>query len=267
MSRLVALGRAYSRQKNEIFNVMHSKSQFCFLRSGILGYAAMVTAKLTYVLLLLLLVSPARAQAPSTSKVSPWEPEISAFEQADRTNPPPRHPILFVGSSSIRLWKTLAQDLKGYPVLNHGFGGSQISDSTAFCNRIITPYEPSLIFLYAGDNDVAADHTPDQILRDFKEFVAAVRAKLPSTPIAFISIKPSPSRWQYIDTIKAANRLISEYVRSDKRLTYVDIFSKMLDAEAKPREELFIADKLHMNAQGYAIWTEAIKAQLPPPKR
>lgn len=226
-----------------------------------------VTAKLTCPLLLLLLVAAARAQAPTSPKLSQWEPEFSAFEQADRTNPPPKHPILFVGSSSIRLWKTLAQDFKGYPVLNRGFGGSQISDSTAFAERIITPCEPSLIFLYAGDNDVAAGHTAEQILRDFKEFVAAVRAKLPSTPIAFISIKPSPFRWQHIDTIKSANRLISEYVRSDKRLTYVDIFSKMLDAEAKPRAELFVADKLHMNAQGYAIWTEVIKAQLPPPKR
>ena len=165
------------------------------------------------------------------------------------------------------LWKTLADDFKGYPVLNRGFGGSQITDSTAFADRIITPYEPSLIFLYAGDNDVAAGHSADQILRDFKEFTAAVRAKLPNTPMAFIAIKPSPARWEHIDTIKGANRLISEYVKSDKRLTYVDIFSKMLDQDGKPREELFIADKLHMNAQGYAIWTEAIKAHLPVLKR
>src|SRR5205814_378898 len=133
--------------------------------------------------------------------------------------------------------------------------------------RIVTRYEPSLIFLYAGDNDVAAGHGADRVLADFRDFVAGIRRKLPNTPIAFISIKPSPSRWQHIETIKAANRLISEYVKSDKRLTYVDIFSKMLDANGKPREELFIADKLHMNALGYAIWTEAIKAQLHGPKR
>ena len=191
-------------------------------------------AKLTYCLLLFLLMVPsARPDVPGTPKLSQWESEISAFEKADLTNPPPKHPILFVGSSSIRLWKTVAEDFKGYPVLNRGFGGSQIGDSAAFCDRIITRYEPSLIFLYAGDNDVAAGHTAEQILGDFREFVAAVRAKLPNTPIAFISIKPSPSRWQHIDTIKAANQLISEYVKSDRRLTYVDIFSKMLDAEAR----------------------------------
>ena len=246
---------------------MLSNTQFCFLRSVTSGYPAPVITKLTYALLFLILIPFARAEPPATPEPSQWEPEISAFEKSDRTNPPPKHPILFVGSSSIRLWKTLAEDFKGYPVLNRGFGGSLVSDSTAFADRIVTPYEPSLIFLYAGDNDVAAEHTAEQILRDFKEFVAAVRSKLPSTPIAFIAIKPSPSRWQYIDTIKAANRLISEYVKSDKRLTYVDTFSKMLDGDGKPREELFIADKLHMNAQGYAIWTEAVKAHLPGPKR
>ena len=246
---------------------MPFKSQFCFLRSLTLGYPAAVIAKLTYALLFLVLIPLARAEPPATPKQSQWEPEISAFERADQTNPPLKHPILFVGSSSIRLWKTLADDFKGYPVLNRGFGGSQITDSTAFADRIITPYEPSLIFLYAGDNDVAAGHSAEQILADFREFVASARLKLPNTPIAFISIKPSPARWKYVDTTKAANRLISEYVKSDKRLTYVDIFSKMLDQDGKPREELFIADKLHMNAQGYAIWTEAIKAHLPVLKR
>jgi len=226
-----------------------------------------VIAKLTSALLVLVTTSLAGADAPATPKPSQWEPEIAAFEEADLTNPPPKHPILFVGSSSIRLWRTLAEDFKGYPVLNRGFGGSQISDSTAFCDRIVARYEPSLIFLYAGDNDVAAGHTATQVLGDFRDFVAAVRAKLPNTPIAFISIKPSPSRWEHIDTIKAANQLISEYVKSDKRLTYVDIFLKMLDAEGKAREELFIADKLHMNAQGYTIWTEVIKAHLFRPKR
>src|SRR4051812_29001583 len=154
---------------------MHSKPQFCFLRSLRVDYAALVTAKLTCALLLLALL--AKAVAPATSKQSQWEPEISAFEKADRTNPPPKHPILFVGSSSIRLWKSLSEDFKGYPVLNRGFGGSQISDSTAFSEHIVTRYEPSLVFLYAGDNDVAAGHTAEQILRDFKEFVAVIRTK------------------------------------------------------------------------------------------
>jgi len=207
------------------------------------------------------------AQPSATFNHSKWEPDIAAFEKADRTTPPPKRPIVFVGSSSIRLWKTLSDDFKGYPVINRGFGGSVISDSTAFCDRIVTRYQPSQIFLYEGDNDVAAGRTAEQILGDFKEFVAAVRTKMPKTPITFISIKPSPARWQLVETAKAANRLISEYVKSDKRLTYIDIFSKMLDADGKPREELFIEDKLHMNAQGYAIWTEVIKAHLPRPKR
>ena len=202
--------------------------------------------------------------APDTdAKSSQWEPEISAFEKADQTNPPPKHPVVFAGSSSIRLWKRLAQDFKGHPVLNRGFGGSQIADVAAFSHRIIIPYEPSLIVFYAGDNDVAAGHTAEQVLDDFKEFVVTVRRKLPNTPIAFISIKPSPARWKYIDTIKGANRLVSEYAGSDKRLIYVDVFSRMLDAAGKPREELFVADQLHMNAKGYVIWTDVLKAHLP----
>src|ERR1700722_7316573 len=124
-----------------------------------------------------------------------WEPEIHAFEMHDQTNPPPQNAVLFVGSSTIRKWTTLAKDFPGVQVINRGFGGSRIADSTALAERIIFPYEPRTIVFYAGDNDLAEGRTPEQVAADYQAFVQTVRARLPETRIAFISIKPSPIRW------------------------------------------------------------------------
>jgi lysophospholipase L1-like esterase len=210
-------------------------------------------------LFLLMTVSAAFAAAPAPSK---WEAEIKAFETAHQTNPPPANGILFVGSSSIRLWKTLAQDFPELPVINRGFGGSQIVDSTHFAPRIIFPSRPRMIVLYAGDNDIAAGKSPEQVLADFKEFVGTVRAKLPESRIAFISIKPSPSRWHLADKVKQANALIEEYCRSGNQLTFIDVFREMLGTDGQPRAELFVQDRLHLNEQGYALWRRLVQPHL-----
>lgn len=191
-----------------------------------------------------------------------WEAEIKAFEARDKTNPPPHSPILFIGSSSVRMWKTLADDFKGFPVINRGFGGSQMTDSAYFVDRIVLPYHPRQIYVYAGDNDLAAGKAPEQVLADFKEFVRKVKASVPSTKIAYIAVKPSPSRWQLADKMRATNKLIAEYARFDSNLSFIDVFTPMLDKDGKPAEELFIADKLHMNAKGYALWTSIIRPTL-----
>ncbi len=193
----------------------------------------------------------------STAK---WETEIRAFEAGDRTNPPVKHGILFIGSSSIRLWKTLAKDFPGEPVINRGFGGSRIADSTALADRIIFPYEPRTIVFYAGDNDIAQGHTPEQVAADYQAFVQTVRAKLPDARIAFISIKPSPLRWHLRDKIESANRQIAA-MKGDG-LVFIDSYNAMLGADGKPRVEMFAADRLHMNAMGYRLWTALVKAQL-----
>jgi lysophospholipase L1-like esterase len=194
------------------------------------------------------------AQTPAA--LARWEPEIKAYEASDRTNPPPQQAILFIGSSAFRLWKSLAHDLPGQPLINRGFGGSQIADSTAFAERIIFPYHPHLIVLYAGDNDLAAGKTPDQVLADYQSFVRTVRARLPKTRIAFVSIKPSLARWHLKEKILAANHQVAAL--KGEGLSFIDIFSPMLGPDGNPRKELLLADGLHPNAKGYQLWASVI---------
>jgi len=205
------------------------------------------------------------AEPASTNKFDParFEKEIAAFEATDKTTKPPRRPIVFVGSSSIRKWTTLAEDFPKHKVMNRGFGGSHISDSIAFADRIVTPYKPSMVFMYAGDNDIGAGKSPEQVLADFKTFVGKVHAADKKVQIRYIAIKPSLKRWNLVEPIKVANKLIAEYCASDKRLGYIDIFTPMLGADGKPVPELFVKDGLHMTPEGYAIWTGVIKPYLP----
>ncbi|HEX4645882.1 MAG TPA: SGNH/GDSL hydrolase family protein, partial [Verrucomicrobiae bacterium] len=168
--------------------------------------------------------------------------------------------ILFVGSSTIRFWKTLAQDFPDLKVINRGFGGSHLSDSTFFADRIVIPYQPKTIFLYAGDNDLAAGKTPEQVFADYQAFVQKIRAQLPETRIVYLSIKPSPSRWHLKDQIQTANHLISG-LKGD-RLMFIDTYSPMLNQDGQPRADLFQKDNLHMNAEGYKLWTSLIKPHL-----
>jgi lysophospholipase L1-like esterase len=197
--------------------------------------------------------------APTQAALAKWEPEIRAFEEADRQHPPAAGGILFVGSSSIRMWKSLAQDFPGLPVLNRGFGGSQIREVTAFVPRIVVPYRPSRIVFYCGTNDVASgERTVDQVVGDFQEFVRTVRQSLPDVPIAFISAAPNPARWEFRDAWLALNARVRALADSDPRLDFVDIWEAMLGPAGQPRPELFIQDRLHMNATGYAIWTRIV---------
>lgn len=190
---------------------------------------------------------------------SPFEKEIRAFEEHDRRQPPPADAVLFIGSSSIRLWTTLSEDFPDLPVINRGFGGSQIADSTRYADRIVIPYHPRRIVMYAGDNDIAAGKRPGQVLDDFAVFVQKVRTALPDVPIDFISIKPSLLRWKLVDQIREANRLVERHTRQEKNLGYIDVFSPMLSADGKPRRELFRDDGLHLNRQGYALWAMVIR--------
>lgn len=215
---------------------------------------------LTVLAALAVAIAPARGQASaSQGAIQPgdrFEPEIQAFEAADRIHPPTKGGIVFVGSSSIRLWETLATDFPGAAIINRGFGGSQLSDAVRFAPRIVLPYRPRLIVLYAGDNDLAEGKSPDQILRDYRAFVRLVRRRLPQTRIAFISVKPSPARRALAAQARRTNRLVRQYLSGDRRLRYVDVYTPMLDASGSPRPELYQADSLHMTAAGYAIWRD-----------
>jgi lysophospholipase L1-like esterase len=188
--------------------------------------------------------------------------DIERFEAADRAHFPAPGTIVFAGSSSIARWETLDKDFAGIPVLNRGIGGYTLHENVQSLDRIILPYKPPLIVLYSGENDLTEGRTPGQVFQDFQTFVSIVHAKLPATRLVFVSIKPSIARWSMTDSIRATNRLIQDYVGTDKKLQYIDVFTPMLDASGQVRRELFVADGLHMNARGYSIWRRLIQPTL-----
>ncbi len=191
-----------------------------------------------------------------------WEPDIEAFEAADKTNAPPQNAILFVGSSSILKWPDIAKDFPGHAVFKRGFGGSELSDSVFFADRIVTPYHPKLVLLYAGDNDLAAGKSPEQVFADFKAFAEKVHAALPETRVGFIAIKPCPLRKNLLTEVTTVNGLVKGYADMHDKLLYIDVFTPMLGPGGALRPELFVGDGLHMNADGYALWTSIIKPVL-----
>ncbi|WP_201316247.1 SGNH/GDSL hydrolase family protein [Dyella sp. EPa41] len=215
------------------------------------------------VLATLLLLGPLSSGAMADSAPpSHWAPDIHAFVAADRAHPPAPHGVLFIGSSSIQFWKSLAQDFPGIPVINRGFGGSALPDSTFYADRIVWPYQPSLIVMYAGDNDINDGATADQVLASFQAFVARAREGVPGVPIVYISIKPSIARLALWPTMKAANDKIRDWAATQKGVRFVDIAPLMVDANGKPRPELFRPDGLHMLPAGYALWIAALKPVL-----
>jgi lysophospholipase L1-like esterase len=222
----------------------------------------MVQAALAGVLIAALACQLVAANSPGSER---WEKAIQAFEAADKTSPPPTGGVLFIGSSTIVRWKTLAQDFPEQRVINRGFGGSQIADSVCFAERIVIPYRPRLIVLRAGGNDINAGKTPEQVLADFKAFVETVRAKLPETRIAYMTIDATPSRSANVEREKKANQLIKDYVASGKNLDYIDTINAMLGADGKPREELFGKDRLHFNEEGYKILVPLVRPHLGSP--
>jgi lysophospholipase L1-like esterase len=200
--------------------------------------------------------------APSKGDSAKWEKSIAAFEAADRTNAPPPGAILFTGSSSIRMWTNVAKAFPEHTVINRGFGGSQIADVNLFVDRIVTPHRPRQIVLYCGGNDLNAKKTPEQVVADFREFVRLTRAKLPWVRISYISIAPNPKRWEQIARVRETNARIATLCRRDGNMDYIDVHPAMLGADGLPKPDIFLADKLHMNAQGYALWREVVRPYL-----
>jgi lysophospholipase L1-like esterase len=194
-----------------------------------------------------------------------WEKEIAAYEQTDRTSPPPKGGVLFIGSSTIRLWKTLAADFPQHRVINRGFGGSQIADATHFAERIIFPYAPRMILLRAGGNDIHAGKSPELVFSDFRAFVIKVQEKLPDTEIAYIALSPSIARWEEKGKGEALNRMVLEYTRQIPGLKYIAVDSISLGSDGKPRPELFVADKLHFSPEGYKLLADSVRPHLPKP--
>lgn len=201
-------------------------------------------------------------QVPEQVSSADWEADMQRFAATDAIAPPRKHAVLFIGSSSIRFWETLATDFPGVPVINRGFGGSQIRDSTWYADRIVVPYAPRMIVFYAGENDLESGRSPQQVRDDLQAFVARVRRDLPGVRIAYISSKPSPLRVHLLEAERQANALIEgDAKRLD--ILFIDVFTPMLDAHGQPRGELFREDRLHMNRTGYELWKQVVAPYLP----
>jgi lysophospholipase L1-like esterase len=200
---------------------------------------------------------------PAPHDFARWENEIAAFEAADKTNPPPKGGILFTGSSVIRLWKTLGADFPRHKVINRGFGGSEIADATHFADRIIFPYEPKQVFLRAGGNDIHNGRLPAEVAADFAAFVKKVHQRLPNTEIYFISTSPAPDRWGETDKYRELNKLIREMALEMPRVGLVNTFDMTITSTGQARTELFIADQLHFNEEGYKLLADRVRPFLP----
>jgi lysophospholipase L1-like esterase len=197
--------------------------------------------------------------------------EITQFQRADATNPPPAGAVLFVGSSSIRLWTNLTDHFPGVRVLNRGFGGSHISDVNHFFDQVVRPYRPRAIVFYAGDNDLADKKSPRRLARDFRQFLDRVTKELGPVPVGFIAIKPSIARRHLLTEQHAANDAIRELGRKTacRHLRFLDVATGMLDAQGRPKPEQFVADGLHLSGAGYEHWRHVVTpflAELPSPK-
>lgn len=193
-----------------------------------------------------------------------FQNEIQAFKKQDSISPPPKNAILFTGSSSFRKWTDVQSYFPAYTIINRGFGGSVLPDVIRYANDIIIPYHPKQVLIYCGDNDLASsDSITPQIVADrFKQLFYVTRNALPKTRVSFVSIKPSPRRERLMPKMKQANSLIKSFLAKQKNTSYIDVFNPMLLPNGKPKPDLFLEDKLHMNEKGYVIWQKAIQPYL-----
>lgn len=213
------------------------------------------------VLCLLLLSGHSRANPAPSER---WRADIDRLTAEDAAHPPEPGGVVFVGSSSIRLWKTLAEDFPGLRVIRRGFGGSQLSDTLHYADRIILPYAPSAVVVYAGENDLADGRTPEEVAGDFDALRAKITRTLPHTRIVYLSIKLSPSRTRIHEAVRRTNALIQSACGKDPRCVFVDVANPMLAADGSFRPELYVGDRLHLSPAGYALWSALLAPHLRP---
>jgi lysophospholipase L1-like esterase len=193
-----------------------------------------------------------------------WESSIRKFEAQDKIRFPTPGMILFVGSSSFTFWSSMEADLSPLPVLNRGFGGAMIGDVVHYVERIVLPYCPRAVVLFAGTNDISGPNpaTVRQVFDAYRAFVQCVHSSLPDVPIYYIAITPAPLRWKYWGIADAANCAIQEFTETDPRLHFIDLTDQLLTPDGKPDRSLYRFDRLHPNKKGYAKWTAVIKPLL-----
>jgi hypothetical protein len=189
-----------------------------------------------------------------------WEKEIAALQAKPA---PPKGGFEFTGSSNIVRWKSLNADFPGQPVFNRGFGGSMICDVTYYADRIIFPCEPKMIFLRSGGNDLHGGKSVEEVFADFQELVKTVHAKLPDTTVVYISLSPAPARWDERDAGKMLNGLVKKYANSHKNVAYVETYDLTITPDGQPRDDLFVADKLHFNEKGFQLMADRVRPLMP----
>jgi lysophospholipase L1-like esterase len=216
-------------------------------------------------ILTLLVAAALPAFAAEPPLESRFEQQVRLYEEADRASPSPQDAILLAGDSQFFRWKTYREDLPGYTIVNRGIDSFQTSDLIQFTDRLVLPHQPRLIVLHVGGNDIHNGKSPARVLADFQAFVAKVRAVLPQVPILFSSITPSPGRWAEAVQRKAANQLIKDYIATQPGLKFVDLWDAMLTPEGKPRDDIWVEDRVHPNHAGYLIRVGIMRPLLGPP--
>lgn len=218
--------------------------------------------KIFPVIAILLLSISSFVSAQTYDRANLWQKEIDAFVDSDRRQTPPKDAVLFIGSSSFRMWQSLRQDFPKINIINRGFGGSHLEDSIYYAPQIITPYKPKTVVIYAGDNDITAGKSVERVFADYKTLVGIIHKNSPKAQIIFVAIKPSPARREFWDKFREVNNLVKAESAKDKRLILADIWKPMLTPTGEPREELYLPDRLHMKPAGYAVWREVLSEYL-----
>ena len=194
----------------------------------------------------------------------PFKDEIDAFKRLDSAAFPAKGAILFEGSSSFRKWTDVQQYFPSHKIINRGFGGSTLPDVIRYADEIIFPYQPKQIIIYCGENDIASSDTITAgiVLKRYQQLFFLIRSKLKNVEIDFVSIKPSPSRIKFLETVKQSNQLIKDFIATQKHAKFINVFNAMLNDDGTIKQEIFIEDNLHMNAKGYAIWQKIMEPYL-----
>lgn len=205
--------------------------------------------------------SPLKKYSGSVLK---WENDIRKFEQLDSINQYPVNSVLFMGSSSIRLWNTLEEDMKPYSVIQRGFGGSRISDVSWYTPRIVYPHTVQAVVIFVA-NDITGseeDKTPQEVASLFRYIVKTIHKKQPHLPVFYIQVTPTESRWKVWPRIQEGNMLVKQLCEKDPDLYFIETAPYFLTSDGTPNASLFVEDKLHLSEAGYQIWTKVIKAEL-----
>jgi len=213
----------------------------------------------------LVMVAEAGAQSPELA--AKFEQKVAEYQAADRATPPPKDAILFAGDSQFYRWKTIHEDLPGYTLINRGIDSFQIEHLIQYVDRLVLPYQPRLIVLHVGGNDVHNGKSPERVLADFKTLVTNIRARYPTVRIDFSSLTPGPGRWDEAPQRVATNRVLRDYIATQPDLGYIDLWTAMLTPDGKPREDLWVEDRVHPNHAGYLLRVDLTKPFLGAPDR